>query len=190
MQDFATGLEILTAHLRQDIFHDAKQDVEDEEPLDDFPNQQIWQRLRLDVIDDRTAFDGAPPATIQKHFQAWIEEQGYYLPNSKSPDPSLEMAGSSAYRFCIIVDAEVLQNLFCYPIQPKIVKWKVFDRIGVKVLDVECNEDSEEYPPPFDEGWLWAGPRDLTTVWFDYPMCAADEIRDEDEFGRPCVNES
>lgn len=170
--------------MRAACFDDA---YRDEIPLDTFPNEQIWQRQRFEVIDDCSTFDGAPPAVVQQHFQAWIEADGFHLPNDKSPDPSLRMAGSSTHRFCIIIDAEALKNILRFPICPNATNRDRLDRIGVKVLDVECNADSEEYPPPFDEGWIWASPRKLPDIWFDCHMLAADEFREEDEFGRPCV---
>lgn len=184
MQDFETGLEILIRHMHRIIFYDAQGDSE--KPLDNFPNMQIWQRFRPEIISDRTTFDRAPPATIQQHFQAWIEEQGYHLPNDPSPDPSLRRASSASHRFCIIIDAEALQKLLRLPIRP-VENWDPCDRIIVKVLDVECNAISEEYPHPFDEGWLWAAPRDLPAIWFDCPTLAADEMRDTDSLGRPVV---
>lgn len=177
-------MEILSAHLRQSCFEDAKEDSE--EPLDNFPNQQLWQRMRMDVVEDRAVLDGAPPAAIQKHFQAWIEQQGYHLSNDESPDPSLQMAGSSSHRFCIIIDAEALQSLLRFPAHPT-SDFDPREHIGVKVLDVECHEDSMEYEPPYDEGWLWAAPRELPEIWFECSTLAPSEMRDTDDLGRPVV---
>ena len=61
------------------------------------------------------------------------------------------------------------------------------DHIGVKVVDVECHAGSEEYPPPFDEGWLWTSPAMLPDIWFECPLLAADEFRSEDNLGRPLI---
>jgi hypothetical protein len=68
-------MRILSAHLRYACFEDA--DLDSEQPLNDFPNQQLWQRLKTEIIEDGALFDGAPPTAIQKYFQAWIERQGF-----------------------------------------------------------------------------------------------------------------
>ena len=46
-----------------------------------------------------------------------------------------------------------------------------------------------EYEPPFEEGWLWAAPKDLVSIWFDYPTSAPQEMRDTDSLGRPVIHE-
>lgn len=140
--------------------------------------------MKNTVIEDRAQFDGVPPTVIQRHFQDWIEEQGYYLHNLKPKDSSLEMADSASHRFCIIIDEEALRNLLRFSTSA-IPQASYHDRIGVKVLDVECHAESEEYEPPFDEGWLWAAPRKLPEVWFEYQDLLTDEFRDIDGFGRP-----
>jgi hypothetical protein len=140
--------------------------------------------MKNEIIDDRATFEGAQPSVIQQHFQAWIEQQGYYLPNFNvdSRDPSLKMAGSPSHRFCIIIDADALTNVLRFA--PSRVP-EANDDIGVKVLDVECHAQSEEYEPPFDEGWLWAAPYDLASIWFECAELAADEMRTTDGLGRP-----
>jgi len=140
--------------------------------------------MKNTVIEDRAQFDGAPPSVIQRHFQNWIEEQGYHLPNLEPTNPSQEMAGSSSHRFCIIIDAEALGNLLRF--SPSAIPQVHYeDRIGVKVLDVECHADSEDYEPPFDEGWLWSAPWNLPEIWFEYKELSAQEFRDTDGLGRP-----
>lgn len=182
--NLATGLEILSAHMRQGLFNSAS---EGDFP-DDLPSQQLWQRIRTEVVEDRDDFENVPPTAIQKHFQAWIEEQGYHLPNAKSPDPSLELAGLSTHRFCIIIDAEALKNLLRFPLPPRFYI-EIGNHVGVKVLDVECNADSCEYQPPFDEGWIRAAPRELPKIWFECHMLALDEMRDENDDGQPGMSE-
>jgi hypothetical protein len=179
--DFAAGLRIISAHLRKSCFRDA------DKGGDDTPNQQLWQRMKNTIIDDRATFEGAPPSVIQQHFQAWIEQQGYHLPNidSQDRDPPLEMASSASHRLCVIIDGDALTNVLRFaPSRVPAVRYN--DYIGVKVLDVECHADSEEYDElPFDEGWLWAPPIYLARIWFEYAELAADEMRTTDSLGRP-----
>jgi hypothetical protein len=178
-------MRVLSANIRYACFEDAIPESV-ETPLNDLPNQQLWQRFKTEITEDRALFDGAPPAAIQKHFHHWIEQQGFFLTNTEPSNPSLRRAGSSTYRFCIIIDAEALRNLLCFPLRPT-ADCDFEDHIGVKVIDVECHAGSLEYPPPFDEGWLWASPRELPNLWFDCPLLAADEFRDDDNLGRPLV---
>jgi hypothetical protein len=177
-------MRILSAHLRSACFDEAESD--DEKPHDDLPNQQLWQRMKSEVIEDRALFDGAPPAAIQKHFHAWIDQQGFHLPGDESPDPSLQPACSSTHRFCIIIDAEALRNLLRFPLRPT-SDYDMDDHIGVKVLDVECHADSTDYPPPFEEGWLWASPRELPSIWVECPLLSPEKMRDDDNLGRPVI---
>jgi hypothetical protein len=145
--------------------------------------------MKNTVIEDRAQFECVPPTVIQRHFQTWIEEQGYHLLNDEPPDPSLESTSSASYRFCVIIDAEALQNLlrFSYSAIPQP---SYDDHIGVKVLDVQCHADSEDYEPPFDQGWLWAAPGDLARIWFESPDLGVEEIFDTDELGRPVIGEA
>jgi hypothetical protein len=178
--DFATGLRIISAHLRKACFQDTKKGG------DGTPNQQLWQRMKNKVIEDRATFDRAPPTVIQQHFQAWIEQQGYHLPNIESPDPVLEMASSASYRFCIVMDADALRNISRFA-PSRVPEVRPNDHIGVKVLDVECHAGSEEYEPPFDEGWLWVAPKHLARIWFECAEMATQEMRDTDSLRQPII---
>lgn len=46
-----------------------------------FWHEDLEEKLTLVHVAVRTG--------IQRHFQTWIEEQGYYLPNLEPTDPSL-----------------------------------------------------------------------------------------------------
>jgi hypothetical protein len=92
------------------------------------------------------------------------------------------MAGSAFHRLCIIIDADALSNVLRFA--PSRVP-EANDDIGVKVLDVEFHTQSEDYEPPFDEGWLWAAPYDLARIWPKCAELAAEEMRDTDGLGRP-----
>lgn len=144
--------------------------------------------MKNTVIEDRAQFDSVPPSVVQRHFQAWIEGQGYHLPNLEPTCHSQQMAASSSHRFCIIIDAEVLRNLLRFS-RSAVPQVDYEDRIGVKLLDVECHADSIDYEPPFDEGWLWTAPRELPEIWFEYQELSTQEFRDIDGRGRPVVTQ-
>jgi hypothetical protein len=167
--------------MRDACFDDAE--LDSEKPLDGLPNQQLWQRLKTEIIEDGALFDGAPPTTIQKHFQAWIEQQGFRLPGNEYPDDSVQLASSSTRRFYTIIDAEALQNLLRFPLRP--ASDHDDNYIGVKVLDVECHAGSSNYPSPFDGGWLWTSPRLLPNIWFECPLLPPEKMREEDNLRRP-----
>ena len=140
--------------------------------------------MRNTVIEDRVQFDRVPPTIIQRHFQTWIEEQSYQLSNLEPTDLSPKRAASALHRFCVIIDAEALRNLLRFSSPAvKHIRWD--DRIGVKVLDVECHAESEDYEPPFDEGWLWVAPQDLPPIWFECQELSTEEFRTTDSRGRP-----
>jgi hypothetical protein len=136
-------MRVLSANRRDPCFEDAE--LDSEKHLDDLPNRQLWQRLKTEIIEDGALFDGAPPAATQKHFQAWIEQQGFQLPGDEYPDDSVQLASSSTHRFCIIIDADALQNLLRFPLRPTLDYDLYDDYIGVKVLDVECHAGSSDY---------------------------------------------
>ncbi|OQO11491.1 hypothetical protein B0A48_03218 [Cryoendolithus antarcticus] len=178
--EFPSGLRVLEAYLRDACVDECGRHG----PLPDGPaNEQLLKRLKLDVIEARE-LDNASPAVVQQHFQAYVESQGLHLATATSPDPSHKMAGSSSHRFCIIIDFEALSNLLRFPVPVPRLSVDRDDHIGVKVLDVECNEDSVEYEPPYDEGWLWTAPWELAEVWFDCRYRAPSQMRKTNGAGR------
>ncbi|OQN96081.1 hypothetical protein B0A48_17881 [Cryoendolithus antarcticus] len=105
------------------------------------------------TLSDRELEDAAAPI-IRQRFQAWVESHGLFIATSQAPDLSLEQASSSSHRFCIIIDAEAVQNVLRFPVPVPQGSPDWDDHLGVKVLDVECNANSDEYEPPYQEGWL------------------------------------
>lgn len=140
--------------------------------------------MKHTVIEDRVQFDNVPPTVIQRHFQTFVEEQGYHVWNGEPQDPSHKFTSLATYRFCVIIDADALRNLlrFSFSADPQA---RFDDRIGVKVLDVQCHAGNEDYEPPYDQGWMWAGPSDLANIWFETEDLGVEEIFDIDGLGRP-----
>nr|OQO28196.1 hypothetical protein B0A51_03984 [Rachicladosporium sp. CCFEE 5018] len=131
-EQFATAVEVLQAYLRDDCIGEYGLHG----PLPDGPaNNELLQRLKLDIVEDRELEDAAAPI-IQQRFQAWVESHGLFIATSQAPDLSLEQASSSSHRFCIIIDAEAVQNelRFPVPVPRRSSDWD--DHLGVKVLDV------------------------------------------------------
>jgi hypothetical protein len=142
--------------------------------------------MKNTVSEDRTQFDGLPPAVIQRHLQNWIEEQGYHLPNLKPTDLRLRWRARHCIASVSLSTKKSFWNLLRFS-SLAIPQASYDDRIGVKVLDVECHADSEDYEPLFDEAWLWAAPKNLPEIWFKYQELSTEEFRDTDGFGRPVI---
>jgi hypothetical protein len=168
--------------MRDACFDD--EELDSEKSLDGLPNQQLWRRSKTEIIEDGALFEDAPLTAIQKHFQAWIKQQGFQLPGDEYPGDSIQIAGSSTHRFCIIIDAEALRNLLRFPLRAT-ADYDLYHYIGVNVFDEECHAGSSDYPPPFDGGWLWTSPRLLPNIWFECPLLPPEKMRGEDNLGRP-----
>jgi hypothetical protein len=80
--------------------------------------------------------DGASPETVRQKFEAWTESKGVEW--SKK---------NSRYRFCILIDEDVLETLSRFPTPPTrnlLAKWQLY---SLKVIDVEIDgEKDDRYP--------------------------------------------
>lgn len=106
-------------------------------------------------------------------------------------------SGSSRYRFFIIMDREVVQNLSRIPLSlPKSLDIDP-QMQSVKVFDTEFNpkdfkfSDPEKFHPQLvarlskDEGWLWTAGDSLARLFFLYRNEEFGSVRDWDDQDRP-----
>lgn len=159
-------------------------DDEDEgEMIDGRSNQQLWQRLRNDVVQN-PSYEGMSPAQLQPTFKRWVHASG------------ARASESSRYRFFIIMDSEVIQKLLqvSLPLGEDFEDWEMY---SVKVFDAEFNprqmrlRNPELYsaklvaPLTRDEGWFWAAGWRLGYLFFQ--ECAEDResVRTFDDQDRP-----
>lgn len=190
-EDFRKAIDILREYLRASFSsnHDsslgdeqrdaAKNDLpEDLVAVDDGPNQQLWQRLRLEVVEDRERLEGASTAQVHDLINEWMDSKG------------VKTMDCPRYRFYIIVDEEVMQSLLNHP--SPAVGFDADLPDGVKVLDAaygkpdsyfgveaegdkgdeDDKEDEDEHSvsdekDPDYEGWYWAALRDLPELYFE-----------------------
>lgn len=155
------------------------------EIIDDRSNQQLWQRLENDIEQDFSRLQDATPAQLQDMFKEWIYD--------RQDNPS----GSSRYRFFIIMDHEVVENLSRIPL-PLPKSLDIDGQIqSVKVFDTEFNpQDSrlsnpEKFHPQLvarlskDEGWFWTAGDSLARLFFLYRNEEFGSVRDWDDQDRP-----
>lgn len=173
--DFAKAIEVLNAYMRDECLSYAKRkddsDEEDKSGNDDKASQQLVQRLRNEIIQDRELLEGAEPAKITKLAQDWVHSR-----------PGAKVYHSPQYRYFIVVDEEVIEHLLRLPMPPAYER-SVPAIYSVKLYDAEfglddayfgdeessdededdgmCSEEDDDY-----RGWFWIPASALVWLWF------------------------
>lgn len=126
--------------------------------------REVWKRYRNDIIEDRD-LDSASPETVRQRFMAWIESRG------------MEQNQTSRYRYCILIDEDVLETLSRFPTPPTrdlSAKWQLY---SLKVIDVEIDgEGDDEYPQGY-RSCIMTPPWMLAHMYFYCHNVGADEMR-------------
>jgi hypothetical protein len=193
--EFNKALDILHSYMRKNIFYDfedhSKEDPAAKDRLDDAPEQQLWRRLRHDILEDQALLEGASPARLNELHHEWLEARGGKpMQNCRN-------------RSFLILDEEVTDNLLFLPppdehILPTICM-KVFDaefgspssyfRDEFESLeDSDDDEDEEGYSSEEDnyEGCFRTSAESLKNVWFqDSQKERHFEVYTWDEESRP-----
>lgn len=107
---------------------------------------------------------------MRQRFKAWVENSGK------------EHNETSRYRFCILIDEEVLETLNRFPSSPigrPYEKWQLY---SVKVIDVEIDgeEDLDEYPQ-HHQCCIMTPPWRLAHLYFWSHNLDAEEMRNDDQ---------
>jgi hypothetical protein len=171
---FAKALEVLNEYLRFACFSCVEKRHKDAPPADGKANEQLWKHLRNEIIEDRELLEGASsdPAKILELAQNWVHH-----------DCKAQTRDSPRYRFCLVIDDEVIDHLLHLPLPPS--KEKDIPGIySVKVFDIRhdsdfsCSEtsdddesDRESIPgiEDFFDGCFWSPVHYLPQLWFcDY----------------------
>jgi hypothetical protein len=198
--EFNRAIEILHSYIRKAIFynierHEQLWDSKDpgvRESLDDAPEQQLWKRLRNDIVEDRALLEGASPARLNELHHEWLKSRsGKTMQNCRN-------------RYFIILDEEVINNLLFLP-PPGV---RISPTIGMKVFDAEFrlpssyfgsgdadeeDSDDDEEDEEVDssegdnyEGWFFTRAEKLKDIWFDdLQKERHDEVYNWDEESRP-----
>ena len=129
---------------------------------------EVWKRYRNEVIEDRD-LDSASPETVRQRFMAWIESRG------------MEQNQTSRYRYCILIDKDVLETLNRLPAPPIEGRQEAWQRYSVKVIDVEIDgEDDDTYPRGY-RSCIMMPPWLLAHIYFFCHNVEAEKMRDEFE---------
>ena len=174
---FARAIEILHEYMRYELFsYDRGQE---------HAKNVLWRRLANDIVQDRELLENAPPSKIISLAREWFPTQ--YR--------GAKVVHSSAHRYPLIIDEEVLQNLLALPM-PAEYEHSEAATHTIKVCDLRVDDDDsddEEYvvsdSDDEDEdmceseedddgyrGWFWIGAFWLVGLWFEEGNAATEEV--------------
>lgn len=127
---------------------------------------EVWKRYRNEIVENRD-LDGASPETVRQRFMAWIESRG------------MEQNQTSRYRYCILIDKDVLETLSRLPLPPIEGRKEAWQLYSLKVIDVEIDgEDDDEYPHGY-RSCIMTPPWMLAHIYFFCHNVEAEKMRDE-----------
>lgn len=187
---FARAIEILHEYMRYELFsYDRGQEhalldhasSADDDPVQENAKYVLWRRLANDIVQDRALLENAPPSKIISLAREWFPTQYQ----------GAKVVHSSAHRYPLIIDEEVLQNLLALP-TPAEYEHSESATHTIKVCDLRVDDDDsddEEYMSSDDEdedmcseeddgyqGWFWIGAFWLVGLWFEEGNAATEEI--------------
>lgn len=177
--EFNKAIDILRPYMREDIFYDfehhrqpwGRKDPNVKDDLDNAPEQQLWKRLRNEIVENQEALlEDASPAKLSEMHHEWLESRGG------------KTMQDCRNRYFLILDDEIIDNLLILPppdghISPTICM-KVFDaKFGLPssyfgnefegLEDSDDDEDEEGYSSDDNdyEGWFWTSAESLKDIW-------------------------
>jgi hypothetical protein len=191
---FARAIEILHEYMRYELFsYDRGQEhalldhasSADDDPVQENAKNVLWRRLANDIVQDRELLENAPPSKIISLAREWFPTQYQ----------GAKVVHSSAHRYPLIIDEEVLQNLLALPM-PAEYEHSEAATHAIKVCDLRVDDDDsddEEYvvsdSDDEDEdmceseedddgyrGWFWIGAFWLVGLWFEEGNAATEEV--------------
>jgi hypothetical protein len=184
---FTRAIEILDEYMRYELFSYSHGEslTLDGAPYDAAQTNAknvLWRRLRNDIVEDRERLEGASPEKVIDLAREWIPLQY----------EGAKVSHSSAFRYPLIVDEEVLRNLLALPIPVDRYENSEAATYTIKVCDLRVDDydpDEEEYmssdddddmlSEPEDDGyrsWIWIGADYLVWLWFEEGNAATEEV--------------
>jgi hypothetical protein len=177
---FAKAIEVLNEYVRFTCFSADVNRPKTVPPADDKASEQLWQRLRHDIVEDHELLEGASetPAKILELAQNWVHL-----------DRKATTGDSPRYRFFLVIDDEVIDHLIRLPMPasassllniPAVYSVKVYDaqhnspvEFSGGESDSESDADSEGVEYSYEdwivetfEGWFWSPVSHLAELWF------------------------
>jgi hypothetical protein len=190
--DFARAIETLHEYMRHELFsYDHGQRRTPDHASSDNTAQTnaknvLWRCLQNEIVQNRALLEGASPEKIIGLARQWFPTQYQ----------GAKVVHSSAHRYPLIIDDEVLQNLLALPTPAEYVCSEAAT-YTIKVCDLRVDDDDsddEEYMSSDDEdedmcseeddgyrGWFWIGAFWLVGLWFDEGNAATEEVCSWDE---------
>lgn len=192
---FAKAIEVLNEYIRLECFKRDGDRPSNVPPEDGKANEQLWQCLRHDIVEDRELLEGASenPSKILELAQHWVHF-----------DRKATTGDSPRYRFFLVIDNEVVDHLLQLPM-PASRKRTIPGLYSVKVFDARHNSppefsggesesesdhdsdtDLEGGESPFGvedkfEGFFWSPANHLAEIWFCEHDLPFEEIVSTDE---------
>jgi hypothetical protein len=169
---FAKAIEVLNEYICYECSSfDTTKRPKKASHLDTKAAEQLWQRLRHEIIEDQELLEGASedPDKILKLAQNWV----HLDQNAKTGD-------SLRYRFFLVIDDEVIDHLLRLPM-PAAIEFTIPMVFAVKVYDArvdsppefsggesDADSDAASEDPDWEgfEGWFWSPASYLTELWF------------------------
>jgi hypothetical protein len=174
---FANALEVLNDYIRFSCFKRDPHKPEWIPPDDNTASEQLWQRLRHDIVEDPELLEGASetPAKILELAKDWVHL-----------DQKATTSDGPRYRFFLVVDDEVIEHLLRLPMPaehqrsvPWIYSVKVYDaRHGPlsEFSDDGHEDDNDEdesdsdsaslFEYPDYQGYFWCPAAYLPNLYF------------------------
>jgi hypothetical protein len=143
----------------------------------------LWRRLANEIVQDRQLLEGASPEKIIQLAREWFPTQY----------PGAKVSHSSAHRYPLIIDDEVLRNLLALPLPPQYGRSAAATHT-IEVCDLRVDDDDsdddkddgdesmsessseEEYDDDGYRGWFLIGAFWLVGLWFDEGNAATEEV--------------
>ncbi|KAL5364458.1 hypothetical protein BJX96DRAFT_157391 [Aspergillus floccosus] len=94
---FQRAIDIISSWIKRAVYRDLYDTYGVPNP-DPTPNNQLWARHRLTIIEDSPVLDGASLDVVRSHFESWVEQKDRRDRWNK-------------YRVCMVIDEETLELL-------------------------------------------------------------------------------
>lgn len=175
---FDRAIEILEDHIRLERFNycDGDRDLGN---VNGKAKQQLWQRLKHEIIQDRDLASRLPAELLQLH-QDWVDSHA-----------GAKVTDHFKHRYFLVVNNEVINHLLQLPL-PAEYEQSIPAAYSVKLYDAWSKLSSEFYGrvanPEEDanmcrdeeleayEGWFWLSAHNLASLWFCEDNPAVEEL--------------
>jgi hypothetical protein len=200
--NFQEAMDVLREYMHYECYIDYTSRLEalekkglSRDTVDERPNQQLWSRLKNEIVQDREQLEGASPGKIRTIAQNWTHSLGN------------KVHTSPRYRLCLMIDDDAIETLLRHPM-PAVRPPNISLARAVKVIDSEFGlpdsyhsdvEDEEEDGERDDDdeedeagstglryvGWFWAGASMLMDLWLIESELDTEELYTWDDERQP-----